>query len=207
MKVEDYKNRLKELGVKEEYIEYPAITGGLLKKAVDEQLSLDDFDRHVQIIGENYFRVGNREVTLTDKNKILIKDQLDAEMKSFITIDEYGFEKETYDIFPGDKRRILRRKDGIITEDLYKPGYGWISGKRYFDTGRISLIGFEKTENSVPAKWNQSVDRSKLLQTFDENREAFIKLYPHLNDYYEKLREKLDVQISKFPTKSEIERD
>ena len=198
MKVEDYKKRLKELGIPEEYIEYPGVTGGLLKRAMREKLSFRDFDDQVSVIGENYFRIGDREVTLTEKNKILIKVQQSSEMKSFITLDEHGFEKETYDIFPRDNRRILRRTNGVVTVEIYRPESGWMGANKYFDTGRISLIGFECTENSVPRNGNESVDRAKLLDTFDKSRDEFLKLYPHLSDYYDELRKRLEERIAEI---------
>lgn len=195
MERSELKELLKELGVREELTEMPAIVEPLYKEWMEKTASAVKSSGDILVLANGDFKVGKKSVEfeITGGARVSYDDVT-------IDINEYGIEKSYSD---GDFIGLfshVTRKDGIVECSSGNNGNGTMSTNKYYDNGSWSIQGAngplidQKDEDGNLTE----VDEAKLLEDFDKMAKTMKKEYPKTKEWYDKKREELQKALAEF---------
>lgn len=195
MERSELKELLKELGVREELTEMPAVVEPLYKEWMEKTASAIKDSGKIVVLANGDFKTDKRsiEFEITGGARISYDDVT-------IDVNEYGIETSYSDgDFIGFFSHVTR-KDGIVERSSGNNGNGTMSTNKYYDNGSWSIQGAngpligQRDENGNLAQ----VDEKQLLEDFDKMAETMSKEYPKTKEWYDKKREEVQKVLSEL---------
>ena len=195
MEINDYKKRLKELGISEKLIEMPAVTKELLEEAMRSQMSLEVFDSYVKVESPEKCSILQNQITLQNDGTAEIEYYNCGKLIGKAKTDVYGFEEIHDETLGSLERKYFKRNKGFIDVDSYD-SYGNKVSRSFFDVGKAQINSPGKYTPEDEFGRQCEFNENGLWELFNFSKRKTLTIYPQLGDYFETLKEQLSARVA-----------